>query len=79
MADADAQPVEPGMAEQADGVAQAVLAAVATIELQARGAGRQVELVVRELFPIMTEAVEAWTRGGIKSALDVQSRASSRP
>jgi peptidyl-tRNA hydrolase, PTH1 family len=31
--------------------------------------------MVRALFPIVTEAVEAWVRGGIKPALDVQSRA----
>jgi PTH1 family peptidyl-tRNA hydrolase len=41
--------------------------------------GKRDAAAVRELFPIMTEAVEAWTRGGIKSALDVQSRATSRP
>jgi PTH1 family peptidyl-tRNA hydrolase len=34
--------------------------------------------MIRELFPVMTEAVEAWVRGGIKSALDVQSRAPSK-
>ena len=41
--------------------------------------GKRDAAAVRELFPIMTEAVEAWTRGGIKPALDVQSRASSKP
>jgi len=30
---------------------------------------------IRDLFPVMTDAVEAWVRGGIKPALDVQSRA----
>lgn len=30
---------------------------------------------IRALFPVMTEAVEAWVRGGIKDALDVQARA----
>ena len=30
---------------------------------------------IRGLFPVMTEAVEAWVRGGIKDALDVQARA----
>jgi peptidyl-tRNA hydrolase, PTH1 family len=40
--------------------------------------GKRDAAAVRELFPIMTEAVEAWTRGGIKPALDVQSRASSK-
>jgi PTH1 family peptidyl-tRNA hydrolase len=40
--------------------------------------GKRDAAAVRELFPIMTEAVEAWARGGIKSALDVQSRASSK-
>jgi PTH1 family peptidyl-tRNA hydrolase len=32
---------------------------------------------IRGLFPVMTEAVEAWVRGGIKPALDVQARAGS--
>jgi PTH1 family peptidyl-tRNA hydrolase len=41
--------------------------------------GKRDAAAVRELFPVMTEAVEAWARGGIKSALDVQSRASSKP
>ena len=40
--------------------------------------GKRDGAAVRELFPVMTEAVEAWTRGGIKPALDVQSRASSK-
>jgi PTH1 family peptidyl-tRNA hydrolase len=39
---------------------------------------REAELI-RGLFPVMAEAVEAWVRGGIKSALDVQSRAAARP
>ncbi len=29
---------------------------------------------IRALFPVMTEAVEAWLRDGMKGALDVQSR-----
>jgi len=33
---------------------------------------------IRELFPVMTDAIEAFVRGGIKSALDVQSRAPSK-
>jgi PTH1 family peptidyl-tRNA hydrolase len=33
---------------------------------------------IRELFPVMTDAIEAWVRSGIKSALDVQSRAPSK-
>lgn len=33
---------------------------------------------IRALFPVMAEVVEAWVRGGIKDALDVQSRAASR-
>ena len=32
---------------------------------------------IRALYPVMTETVEAWVRGGIKSALDVQARAGS--
>ena len=37
--------------------------------------GKRDTEAVRELFPIITEAIEAWARGGIKPALDVQSRA----
>src|SRR5690606_13591430 len=48
MADADAQAVEFPVAKQAHGVAQAVLAAVAAVELQPRHAGREVEFVVRQ-------------------------------
>src|SRR5690606_34886036 len=48
MADADAQAMETAMAEQAHGVAQPVLAAVAAVELQPRDARRQVQLVVRQ-------------------------------
>jgi peptidyl-tRNA hydrolase, PTH1 family len=33
---------------------------------------------IRALMPAMTEATEAWVRGGIKSALDVQSRATGK-
>jgi peptidyl-tRNA hydrolase, PTH1 family len=40
--------------------------------------GKRDAAAVRELFPVLTEAVEAWTRGGIKPALDVQSRASGK-
>ena len=36
--------------------------------------GKRDSAAVRELFPVMTEAVEGWMRGGIKAALDVQSR-----
>ena len=41
--------------------------------------GKRDAAAVRDLFPVMTEAVEAWARGGIKSALDVQSRAPGKP
>jgi PTH1 family peptidyl-tRNA hydrolase len=37
--------------------------------------GKREAEVIRSLLPIMTEAVEAWVRMGIKGALDVQSRA----
>jgi len=40
--------------------------------------GKRDTEAVRELFPIITEAIEAWARGGIKPALDVQSRAPSK-
>jgi hypothetical protein len=33
---------------------------------------------IRALFPVMTEAVEAWIRDGMKSALDVQSRSTPK-
>ena len=48
MADADPQPVEPAIAKQGDGIAQAVLAAVAPIKLQACHTGLQIELVMRQ-------------------------------
>ena len=31
--------------------------------------------LIRALFPVMTDAADAWVRGGIKEALDVQARA----
>ena len=34
---------------------------------------------IRELLPVMADAVEAWVRGRIKPALDIQSRAPSKP
>jgi PTH1 family peptidyl-tRNA hydrolase len=34
---------------------------------------------IRDLFPVMIDAVEAWVRGGIKPAVDIQSRAPSKP
>jgi len=37
--------------------------------------GKRDEQLIRALFPVMTAAVEAWVRGGIKEALDVQARA----
>ncbi|HKH92389.1 MAG TPA: aminoacyl-tRNA hydrolase [Gemmatimonadaceae bacterium] len=40
--------------------------------------GKRDATTVRELFPVITESVEAWVRGGIKPALDVQSRAAKR-
>ena len=36
--------------------------------------GKRDSEAVRELFPVMAEAVEAWIREGMKGALDVQSR-----
>ena len=33
---------------------------------------------IRALFPVMTEAVEAWVRDGMKGALDVQSRSTPK-
>ncbi len=38
--------------------------------------GKRDAELIRGLFPLMTEAVEAWVRDGIKGALDVQSRGS---
>jgi PTH1 family peptidyl-tRNA hydrolase len=40
--------------------------------------GKRDTEAVRALFPVMTEVIEAWVRGGIKPALDVQSRAASK-
>jgi peptidyl-tRNA hydrolase, PTH1 family len=37
--------------------------------------GKREGEAIRALFPVMTEAVEAWIRDGNKGALDVQSRA----
>ena len=37
--------------------------------------GKRDAEAIRGLFPVMTEAVEAWLRGGMGPALDVQSRA----
>lgn len=34
--------------------------------------GKRDAEVIRALFPVMSEVVEAWVRGGIKDALDVQ-------
>jgi PTH1 family peptidyl-tRNA hydrolase len=36
--------------------------------------GKKDSGAIRGLFPVMTEAVEAWVRDGIKGGLDVQSR-----
>ncbi|MEO7456374.1 MAG: aminoacyl-tRNA hydrolase [Gemmatimonadaceae bacterium] len=36
--------------------------------------GKRDAEAIRGLFPVMAEAVEAFVRGGVKSALDVQSR-----
>ena len=40
--------------------------------------GKRDAEAIRGLFPVMAEVVEAWVRGGIKDALDVQSRAASQ-
>jgi PTH1 family peptidyl-tRNA hydrolase len=37
--------------------------------------GKRDSEAIRELFPVMAEAIEAWIREGMKGALDVQSRA----
>lgn len=36
--------------------------------------GKRDSVLIRDLFPVMTSAVESWIRDGIKGALDVQSR-----
>ena len=41
--------------------------------------GKRDAEAIRGLFPVMTEVVEAWVRGGIKDALDVQSRVTPKP
>src|SRR5690606_1686335 len=48
MADADAQAVEAAMAEQAHGVAQPVLAAMATVKLEPGGARGEIQFVDRK-------------------------------
>jgi hypothetical protein len=48
MADAEPQAMELAVPELRDGVAQAVLAAVAAVELEPRRARRQVQFVVRD-------------------------------
>jgi peptidyl-tRNA hydrolase, PTH1 family len=40
--------------------------------------GKREGEVIRGLMPVMTEAAEAWVRGGMKDALDVQSRAAGK-
>jgi len=40
--------------------------------------GKRDTEAILALMPVMTDAVEAWVRGGIKSALDVQSRATPK-
>ena len=39
------------------------------------GVGKRDGEAIRALFPVITDAIEAWVRDGIKGALDVQSRA----
>ncbi|HEY2027043.1 MAG TPA: aminoacyl-tRNA hydrolase [Gemmatimonadaceae bacterium] len=41
--------------------------------------GKREAEAIRARFPVMTEAIEAWVRDGMKGALDVQSRAGSTP
>ena len=36
--------------------------------------GKRDTVAIRELFPVIEEAIEAWVRTGMKGALDVQSR-----
>ena len=43
------------------------------------GVGKRDAEAIRALFPVMTDAVDAWVRSGIKGALDVQSRAAPAP
>lgn len=41
------------------------------------GVGKRESESIRGLFPVMTDAIEAWVRHGMKGALDVQSRPAS--
>ena len=41
--------------------------------------GKRDAETIRGLMPVMTEAIEAWVREGMKAALDVQSRTSGKP
>src|SRR5690606_2948799 len=70
MADADAQAVEAPVAQQADGVAQSILAAMATVELQPRRTRRQVELVVDQQRLFRLDLPEP-QRGGDRLAGEV--------
>jgi hypothetical protein len=40
--------------------------------------GKRDAEAIRGLFPVLTEAVEAWLRGGMGPALDVQARHGGR-
>ena len=69
MADAHAQAMELAVAEVAHDVAQAVLAAVAAVELQAHGAGRQVQVVMRDQALLRLDLVVAQRRDHGDAAL----------
>src|SRR5688572_8606706 len=70
MADADPQPMEFAVPEQAHGVAQAVLATVPAVELEPRDTGREIQFVVHEqrLFRLDLPVSQ---RGGDRFAAEV--------
>lgn len=41
--------------------------------------GKREGQAIRDLFPVVQEAIEAWVRLGVKGALDVQSRSAPKP
>ena len=69
MTDADAQTMELGVAQVRNDVAQAVLAAVATVELHAYGAGIEIQLVVCHQALFRLDLVVAQRRNHSDAAL----------
>src|SRR5699024_3229374 len=62
MADADAQPMKLAVTDMTHDVAQAILAAMAAVELQPRRARRQVQIVMRDQALLRVDFVKAQSR-----------------